>query len=228
MNKKNEPSSANKERVNQFKKDYKGTQLTCENLTKIDTEIVKYAQKKGFQEDLEMLKEQQRVKKSSSLNKLNPVLQDGLIRVGGRLSRAAMPDDSKRQAILPKDSHITGLVLRHIHDVTVHAGRNHILAQLRQRFWIPGANGVIRRILSKCIACKKLHGTAGKQLMADLPKCRVLPDDPPFMRVGVDYFGPFLVKRGRGHVERYGVIFTCLAIRAVHLEVGPHLTLMHA
>ncbi|KAL7880976.1 hypothetical protein SRHO_G00032300 [Serrasalmus rhombeus] len=101
-----------------------------------------------------------------------------------------------------------------------HAGRNHMLAQLSQRFWIPGANGTIRRFLSKCVTCKRLHGTAGKQLMADLPKCRVLPDDPPFTRVGVDYFGPFLVKRGRGQEKRYGVIFTCLAIRAVHLEVA--------
>ncbi|KAL7880839.1 hypothetical protein SRHO_G00030930 [Serrasalmus rhombeus] len=104
-----------------------------------------------------------------------------------------------------------------------HAGRNHMLAQLTQRFWIPGANGTIRRFLSTCVTCKRLHGTAGKQLMADLPKCRVLPDDPPFTRVGVDYFGPFLVKRGRGQEKRYGVIFTCLAIRAVHLEVASSL-----
>lgn len=66
----------------------------------------------------------------------------------------------------------------------------------------------------------KLHGPAGKQLMADLPRCRVLSDDPPFTRVGVDYFGPFLVKRGRGQIKKYGVIFTCLAIRAIHLEVA--------
>lgn len=195
--KKTEPSSSSSERKNQFKKKDKETRLTCEDLNKAETEIVKYAQKQGFQEDLEMLQEQQKVKKSSSLHKLNPVLQDGIVGVGGRLIRAAMPDDSKQQAILPKNSHIAELVLRHIHDVTAHAGRNHMLAQLRQRFWIPGANGAIRRILSKCITCKKLHGTAGKQLMADLPKCRVLPDDPPFTRVGIDYFGPFLVKKKR-------------------------------
>lgn len=222
-NRKKEPNLSSKERLDRFKKEFKVTRITCEDLTKAETEIVRYAQKKRFGEDLEMLKEQQRVKKSSSLRKLNPVLQDGLMRVGGRLSRAAMPDDCKQQVILPKDSHVTRLVLRHIHDVTAHAGRNHMLAQLRQRFWVPGANGAIRRMLSKCIVCKRLHGKAGKQLMADLPTCRVLPDDPPFTRVGVDYFGPFLVKRGRGQVKRYGVIFTCLAIRAVHLEVASSL-----
>lgn len=47
--------------------------------------------------------------------------------------------------------------------------------------------------------------------MADLPKERILPDNPPFTNVGVDYFGPIEVKRGRGTAKRYGVIFTCLA-----------------
>lgn len=59
--------------------------------------------------------------------------------------------------------------------------------------------------------------------MADLPSDRVLPDDPPFTRVGVDYFGPFMAKRGRSLVKKYGVIFTCLAIRAVHIEVASSL-----
>lgn len=127
-----------------------------------------------------MLKEHQREKKSSSLFKLNLVLQDGVMTVGGKLSRAAMPDNAKQQAILPKDSHIAKLVLRHIHDITAHAGRNHILAQLCQQVWIPGANGAIRRFLFRCVICKRQHGATGKQLMADLPTCRVLPDDPPF------------------------------------------------
>lgn len=60
--------------------------------------------------------------------------------------------------------------------------------------------------------------------MADLPESRVLAEKPPFTSVGVDNFGPFQVRRGRSFVKRYGVIFTCLAIRAVHLEIAHSLS----
>ena len=58
--------------------------------------------------------------------------------------------------------------------------------------------------------------------MANLPAERVVGDFPPFTNTGVDFFGPFLVSKGRGRAQekRYGVIFTCLSSRACHLEVA--------
>ena len=54
--------------------------------------------------------------------------------------------------------------------------------------------------------------------MANLPESRLEPA-PPFTYCVVDYFGPWLVKEGRKEVKRYGALFTCMASRAVHLEV---------
>lgn len=59
--------------------------------------------------------------------------------------------------------------------------------------------------------------------MADLPADR-LSTDPPFTDVGLDVFGSWSVssRRTRGSViqnKRWAVIFTCMSIRAVYVEV---------
>ena len=38
--------------------------------------------------------------------------------------------------------------------------------------------------------------------------------------LGIDYFGPILVKQGRNWLKRYECVFTCLTMRAVHLEMS--------
>ena len=58
----------------------------------------------------------------------------------------------------------------------------------------------------------------GQQIIADLPKDQV-NEAPPFTYCGVDLFGPFLVKERRSEMKRYGVLFNCLASRAVHIKI---------
>ena len=54
--------------------------------------------------------------------------------------------------------------------------------------------------------------------MSELPPLRT-SEAPPFTYIGVDMFGPFLIKNKRNETNRYGVMFTCLSVRAVHLEI---------
>ena len=54
--------------------------------------------------------------------------------------------------------------------------------------------------------------------MADLPHDR-LKKEPKFTHCGVDIFGPFLIKERRNTLNRYGALFTCLASRAIHIEM---------
>ncbi|XP_014663229.1 PREDICTED: uncharacterized protein LOC106805948 [Priapulus caudatus] len=157
----------------------------------------------------------------SQMSKLRPVKSaTGLLRVGGRLTRSELCHVSKHQLILPYTHQISRLIIEDCHIRTGHAGVERVLAETRRRYWILKGRKLVKSVLSHCIACKKSRGKTEVQLMADLPKARVTPHEPPFTWVGVDYFGPFSVKRGRSEVKRYGCIFTCLSIRAVHIEVA--------
>lgn len=80
-----------------------------------------------------------------------------------------------------------------------------------------------RKVIAECSFCWRYNGRLLVQKMADLPEVRVQPDLPPFTNTGVDYFGPVEVRKGRGVCKRYGAIFTCLASRAIHLEVAASL-----
>ena len=55
--------------------------------------------------------------------------------------------------------------------------------------------------------------------MSDLPE-DCLKSTPPFTYCVMDYFGPFVVKEGLKELKRYGVLFTCMALRAIHLEIA--------
>ena len=125
----------------------------------------------------------------------------------------------KHPIVLPRNHHITEILVRHYHVKAGHSGKELVMSHIRERFWILGARRIIRQIQNQCFTCRKLYSKPLIQRMADLPTDRLEAEKPPFSSVGVDFFGPFIVKSGRNQLKRYGCIFTCLAIRAVHIEV---------
>ena len=100
-----------------------------------------------------------------------------------------------------------------------HFGQEYVLSLIRDHFWNIQARVSVRRVVRSCFDCKRRCQLPYVQKMADLPPDRITPDKPPFTFAGIDCFGPFVVKRGRSLVKRYGILFTCLKIRAVHIEV---------
>ena len=69
--------------------------------------------------------------------------------------------------------------------------------------------------------CRRRKAKPAKQIMAPLPELRTQKFLRAFSDTSLDFGGPFITKQGRGEVrqKRY-LIFTCLATRAVHLEVA--------
>ena len=73
------------------------TVLTVEDLTTAEMEIIKFCQGETFQEEICLLKKGIGVKKTSHLRKLDPIIENGVLRVEGRLSAAAMAEHVKHQ-----------------------------------------------------------------------------------------------------------------------------------
>ena len=165
------------------------------------------------------------VKKGSSLSSLAPQMSDGLLVVGGRLSSSpSLSDRSQHPVIVPRRHPVARLLLREAHVAAGHQGRDHTLWKLRERYWIVGASSDVRKMIRSCVVCRKVNARPQEQLMASLPESRVTAGTDAFEKVGLDVFGPFLVKSGRGERKRFGLMCTCLVTRAVHVEVLNSLT----
>ena len=126
------------------------------------------------------------------------------------------------------NSQVTRLLIEQCHKNLGHSGPSHTWSTLRGRYWILKGAATVRKILCKCIFCQCRNSTFGKQCMADLPSCRVTPGNPPVFFIGIEYFGPIMVKQGRNRLKRYGCVFTCLTMRAVHLKMSYFLIRIHS
>ncbi|KAJ8351015.1 hypothetical protein AAFF_G00162240 [Aldrovandia affinis] len=177
-------------------KKYKSTRekkpLTLDDLVAAESEIIKFSQRQQFNEELQALQKGKQVSRNSQLFRLDPILQDSILRVGGRLNKSAMPETAKRPAIISKHSRVATLILSDIHQRTGHAGRSYVLAQLRRKYWIPQANSAIRKLLNKCVCAAEDHWKGREQKMANLPEDRLLPDKPPFTNTASTSSGPLM------------------------------------
>ena len=73
-------------------------------------------------------------------------------------------------------------------------------------------------MVHKCVTCGRLRGKAAFQKMADLPDRRCV-EAAPFTYLGVDNFGPILIRERRSNLKHYAALFTCFSSRAVHIEI---------
>lgn len=208
------------------KKQRSELELSVEELQHAERDIIRLVQTESFPNVLKVFSSggAHDMLKGTGLEKLCPMLIDGMICVGGRLDYSNNPERMKHPIILPKNHVVTELIIKHYHDKEGHSGTMHVLSAIREKYWILRGGATVKRVIGRCIICRRYSAKMCQQLMAPLPTARVEPGWYPFQHVGIDYFGPFLVKRGRGTEKRYGCIFTCLQTRAVHLEVAYALT----
>ncbi|XP_062538815.1 uncharacterized protein LOC134207114 [Armigeres subalbatus] len=203
-------------------------------LLRAETTVFKQIQHEVFGDELVILKknqelpagEQQRLKKISKILKLSPFMDEqGVIRMDGRIAGAQQVSfDFKFPVILSKRHEGTKLLVDWYHRQHKHGNPETAVNEMRQKFHVSEMRVVFKQAGKQCQWCKIYRAAPEIPRMAPLPQARTVSHVRPFTYVGVDYFGPMLVKQGRSEVKRWVALFTCLTIRAVHLEVVHNLT----
>ena len=78
----------------------------------------------------------------------------------------------------------------------------------------------------RCFLCRRFSAQNIQSVMAPLTVCRFPTESTkyPFAKSRVGFFGPFYIEDDKGQIEKhYGLIFTCLVTRFIHLEACPDL-----
>ncbi|XP_064622592.1 uncharacterized protein LOC135484832 [Lineus longissimus] len=190
---------------------------------------LRWAQEQAFSVEIHAVQNNLSIPANSRLKQLDPIWDEKLklLRVGGRLHKALLPDELRNPIILPNHNRFVEMLIIHYHIIFGHTGVVQTLSNLRSKYWLVCGRQEVRRVLpcKKCRSARKLE-----QKMAPLPEERVNVS-PPFTNIGVDYAGPLYVrevhvsgKHGAGSNKAYILIFTCMATRAVHLELTANLT----
>lgn len=149
---------------------------------------------------------------------------EGLLRCKGRFDYTDWTEDKKHPILLPKNTDFTTKIIETIHKNNFHVGVSHTLSLTRNKYWILQGRAQVQKVLKNCLQCRKYGGGPYKlPLMPPLPVERI-NYSKPFTFTGIDYFGPLKVNEGELVEKRWVCLFTCLAVRAIHMEIIKDLT----
>ncbi|XP_058805274.1 uncharacterized protein LOC131672213 [Phymastichus coffea] len=140
---------------------------------------------------------------------------DGLIRLKTRISERNDKFPFLYPILLNNNHRCVELIIMEEHEKMCHAGVQAVMCQLRDRYWILSMRKTVRKVISKCVVCKRF---SAKPMQADSPPLQLkrVKDSDPFETVGIDFAGPLFLN---GQQKGWICLFTCAVYRAVHLEL---------
>lgn len=200
--------------------------------------IIRSAQQFAFKSEFEKLQSGKIIKKGV-LTSFNPIIEQGLIKIGGRLQKSQLSSDSKHNIIIPKYEtpekpidydkigQLAKILILYAHSQTLHGGAQQVQMYLQQRYRIINSKAAIKYILARCIVCRRYNTSSNNQLMGMLPKERV-NQAHAFSTISVDYFGPIMIRasflRSPKTCKTWGCVMICNVTKAIHLELVTELT----
>lgn len=90
--------------------------------------------------------------------------------MGGRLRHSSLADLFKHPTVIPKEHHVTTLIIAHNHEKTKHQGKGFTMNEIRSSgYWIPGMSRAVASYIHQCVTCRRLRRPPEGQRMNDLP-----------------------------------------------------------
>ena len=148
------------------------TNLTRHELKTSELEILRLSQKEPFSEDLCRLARNKQLINHPEFISLNPYLDnDNLMRVNRRVKSTYIFLNNSDQVILLKTHPVPKLIISHYHKLTLHSGREQILASVREKFWILACCGLIKQVINSCPLCKFRSAKSHQPIIPKLQFC---------------------------------------------------------
>ena len=110
--------------------------------------------------------------------------------------------------------------MEHAHQICTHQSTEPTKAFIQLRYLVIGLRKALASARFHCFLYRRFETKNIQPIMAPLPSFRFPTAETqfPFANYDVDFFGPFYLEDFRGIIENlYGLIFTCMVTRAVHL-----------
>lgn len=188
--------------------------------------LIRQAQMDSFAAEIALIRNGRNIERSSRLLTLSPILDEHeVLRCGGRIDAVTgVPSETKRPIILDGKHHVARLIVKYYHEKAAHGNQESVVNHLKQRYWLIKLRPTVKYVAARCMLCRIKKAKPEVPRMGDLPEARMAHHQRPFTHCGTDLFGPMYVAVGRRQEKRYGVIFTCLTVRAVHLEIVHSIT----
>ncbi len=150
-----------------------------------------------------------------------------VLHIATRIRDEHSPTQPKFLILLPSNSHYTCLFLVTAHHTHHHPGVSALQAIIGDGYHVKGLRSALKKLSRQCPTCQRAYARTLSQQMGLLPTSRTTPA-PPFDTTGVDFAGPFWLRRGHTRKPVYEkcwvAVFVCTATKAVHVDVAASLS----
>ena len=166
-----------------------------EELSQATSLIFQQVQRKFFQQELFAVENGETIPRQSTIFTLHPFLEDGLIRMGGRLQQSMLTHNEKHPVILRRCGVTDQLILK-VHEQMQHGGASFVIPELRrQGIWILCPKKSVSSAIRACRRCRRFIAAPAAEVTPPFPDSRV-----NLVRVfdttGMDLGGPLYLKDG--------------------------------